>query len=918
MSPAVRLTVAVFVLVNAVLLAGYLWSRGGQTIRVRVEARGNQFAGYVDGELKARATFEAPAQGSLALAILNTATIPSLPEPRGIDWVRVTDLQSGRLLFQDDFSSGYEQRWTVAGPYVSHDGVAGINGDGTLFLPGRSWTDYAVDLQYKNIVGAAVLLRAQDSRTGVVFSLRPFRQVDTGLALISNGDVVARAPGGVIAPARDETIKSMVAMVLRPYLLIFALLALAFVAVAALQFVPLDRIRLPRALTDRPDDLGRLPWLVAGAVAAGAFGVALFLISAYTQRMAHVQDSVTYVFQAKMLASGRLFGSPPPVSQVFDFETPPFIIVQHGKWASVYSFGHPIALAIGARLGAMWAVPPLLGGASVALLYAIGRKVYGARVGLLAAVLMASSPFFFMTASEFMSHNTATFYLLASFFFLLLVDRRPLLFGALSGLFFGLAFDARQLEAITLVLPFGLVLLSHVVRKEERKNGALQIGGFAGAGAVMLLVFLLYNYATRGGALNTGYAAAGFENHIGFGGKHTVAMGIGNEQTQMALLLLVLNGWSARIGLLFVLLPFVLASRKLWDWFFLACAVLLIGVYTLYIGHGIMYGPRYWYPAAPFLMLVAARGADRAALLLADAARPLRGLFIRPAERPAWAGVVVVYVFVAVLIGTSISGWLLSRDAAWSSDFVPPNAISLQGFNQSDGRLVKLIEHAHLKNALVLVEPCTVWNCYGSVFDLNSPALDGDVVIARDVAERRAELFAAYPERRVYLASYQERFLTPYGVTPAPGSTPPAGSSAPAAKDIVLPPTPTPTPTVTPPATPTPDVAAPGRRDEQRRNDLAAIAAALQTYHDRNGAYPLADGVQSVCRYRELDAGCKLLDVVGSLPAEPTGGVYWYLSDGTTYHVFAAMEQSGDVSQCPAPLPPDFASLPNLYCVAGP
>ncbi|MGH7484422.1 MAG: hypothetical protein ACREMY_02315, partial [bacterium] len=293
-------------------------------------------------------------------------------------------------------------------------------------------------------------------------------------------------------------------------------------------------------------------------------------------------------------------------------------------------------------------------------------------------------------------------------------------------------------------------------------------------------------------------------------------------------------------------------------------------------------------------------------------------LFAHAAERPAWAGVVVVYAFISVLVASSISGWLLSRQTSYHSDFVPPNAVSLQKFNQMDDRLVKLIEDAHLKNALILVEPCTIWICYGSVFDLNSPGLDGDIVIAKDLPERRAELFAAYPERRVYLASYQDLFLAPYGVTPMPKSTPLAGATAPAAKDIVLPPTSTPTPTVTPPATPTPDAGAIDRRDQQRRDDLAAIASALQTYRDRNGAYPLADGVQSVCRYRGLDAGCKLLDVVDALPMEPTGGTYWYLSNGTTYHLFAVMERSGDESHCPAPLPRGFADVSNLYCVEGP
>jgi 4-amino-4-deoxy-L-arabinose transferase-like glycosyltransferase len=916
--PSVRWTVAVFFLVNAVLLTGYFWSRGGQTVRVRVEARGNHFAAFVDGELKSAATFEAPAKGGVALAVLNTGAIPSLPEPRGIDWVRVTDLQTGDVLFADDFSPGYEQRWTVAGPWRNDGGVVGIPGDGTLLLP-ADWTDYAVDVQLKNVVGAAVLVRAQDSKTGVVFSLRPFRQQDTGLALINGDKVVTTAPSGLVIPGRGETIKSMVAMVLRPYFTIFLLLSIGFGAVTVLQFVPFERVRVPRSTDDGlppivAASMSKLPWLAAGAVAAGAFGVALFLMRSYTQSMPHVQDSVTYVFQAKMLASGRLFGHPPPVPQVFDFETPPFLIVQSGKWASVYSFGHSLALAVGAWFGAMWVVPPLLGAGCIALTYAIGQKAYNARVGLLATVLMASSPFFFMTASEFMSHNTTTFYILASLFFLMIAGRRPLLYGALGGLFFGLAFNARQLEAATLVLPFAALLLSPLVRSEDRRMAARQIGAFVAAGLVMFVVYLLYNYVTRGDIFDTGYAAAGFKNHIGFGGEHSVAMGIANEQVQMALLVPLLNGWPIWAGLGFVLLPFVLATRKLWDWFFLSCAVLLIGVYTLYIGHGIMYGPRYWYPAAPFLMLLAARGADRAATVIAGAAHSLRSIFTRSAARPAvWAGVLVVYILVAVLVRSSIKGWLLSEDNLVSADFVPGNAVSLKSFNQTDDRLITLIDGAHLKNALVLVEPCTIWSCYGSVFWLNSPSLHGDVVIARDLAAHRPELFAAYPDRNVYLASYQDRFLVPFGSPMIPGATPPPnGGAAPVAKDIPVPPTPSPTPTATP------DVGAAARRDAQRRRDLDTIAAALRTYRERKGAYPVASALQSFCRYRELDAGCKVLEVVESVPSAPDGGGdYGYLSDGTTYYLFAAMEESGDTAQCPAPLPPDLAPVPHLYCLKG-
>ncbi len=213
---------------------------------------------------------------------------------------------------------------------------------------------------------------------------------------------------------------------------------------------------------------------------------------------------------------------------------------------------------------------------------------------------------------------------------------------------------------------------------------------------------------------------------------------------------------------MFVLLPFVLGSRTMWDWFFLTCALFLIGVYTLYIGNEIMYGPRYWYPAAPFLMLLAARGAERAAVLLTDAAGSSRAAVTRDGEPPRWAGVLVVYALVAALIGSSVLGWLLSRDIAWSADFVPETAISLKGFSQADDRLIRVIEDAHLKNALVLVEECTIWQCYGTAFGLNS----ADTGWRRGDHEERAgassRAVPSLPRAEGVRGLLEDRLLIPY------------------------------------------------------------------------------------------------------------------------------------------------------------
>ena len=804
--PYLTIGFAVFLIINLIIISAYLWSRGGQTIHVRVEARGDHFAAYVDGKLKAEGEFDAPSQGGLVLTIEQTDRLPSLPEPRGIDSVRVTDLDTGELLFEDDFSSGFHRAWVSNRPaaFSSKDGVLGVRGLGILDLSDEPWRDYAVDVRYKNIASGAIILRAQNPSTGVRYGFRPFREFDNNLALFDEGRAVSSIPGRRIELSKTETVKSLVAMTLKPYPLALALLVLGFVVVAGLQFT--GQFRGSSTLFD---NFTSLPWLIAGTIASVAFGVTLYLNYSFGSHMPHVPDAVSYIFQAKLLASGRLAAPPPPVADVFDFFSPPFIILSDDKWASVYPFGHPLMLAIGARLGAIWLIPPLVGAASVILVFAIGRKVFHTSVGLLAALLLATSPFFLMTASNFMAHNTAAFYILASLLFLAFIDKRPILYGVLAGLFFGLVFNTRPLSAAALMLPFGIYLLSLVLPQGRRLVGVKQISGFMLGGLVMLGAYWFYNLGTTGDAFTSGYQAAtvasgGLGESFGFDGRHSVNIGIQNEATQMTFLLLVLNGWPQYIGLTFVLLPFILGTRHRWDWFLLGSAVFLMGAYTLWRGSAIMHGPRYWYEAAPLLMLLAARGADRAAELLTSGADWIRGVTFDTDRQPPWAGLLVVYTLVAALMTGSMNGWLLGNQTQWEALFVPNQATSLRGFNFIDDRLTTLVDEVDLDNALVLVEVCPNWWCYGNVFWMNSPTLDGDVVFARDIKARRGELFEAYPDRKVYLATYTNAALVPFGSTSSPPGTeePP---TAPIARDIVLPtPTPTPSPIPTPTPTPTP------------------------------------------------------------------------------------------------------------------
>jgi 4-amino-4-deoxy-L-arabinose transferase-like glycosyltransferase len=904
-------TFAIVAGVNLVLLAAYLWSRGGQSTHVSIEANGDHYVAQVDGKLYFNAQIAGPQQGGIAIFFSSTESIPSLPEPRGLDSVKVTDAASGQTLFEDDFSKGISADWTVAGAPLLRDGVVGTKGDLSLTLV-RPWTNYIVQATFRNFQGGTVIVHAASSRDGVSYTFRPYRDYDDNIALLQHGERSQTKLGAPLELSRTEGLKSLVSMTLHFYP--YALLAL----VAGLVVVLV--LQLASTFAPRPDTSGLsfdyIGTAFVGGLALFGFIVTLFLNYSYGSHMPHVPDELSYLFQAKLLSMGQITAPAPPVEKAFDYFYPPFITVTNGHWAGVYPFGHPLVLMVGEWIHAIWLIPPIIGALSVVLLFLTGQKVYSARVGALAAFLFVASPFYLMTASNFMSHNTAAFYLLGVLACIAYAERKPLLLGALGGLAFGLLFNTQPLTAVVLIPPVGLLILSEFFPKERARFGRQFLAMFIAAGLVMLAAYFIYNFATTGDALKSNLSATSGK-YLGFGGnENSVARGIANQQLQMSFLLLVLNGWPLLIGLAFIVLPFILGTRHRWDWFLLIAVVSAMGVYVLYVGAGIMHGPRYWYVISPLLMLLSARGAERAGEALSGVAGSIRGAIMPSKTVGVWAGLLVAYVFIVALAGSSAYGWLLGRNDSWTDLFVPAKASDLKGFNFIDDRLTKLVDNAHLHNALVLVaDDCEGWQCYGSVFWLNEPALNGDVVYAKDVADKRADLLKAYPNRLVYSARYgPPASLTVYGSTEPLAS---ASATPPLAHDIVLP---TPTPTATP------DPAEALRRDDQRERDLGTLAQALQDYYGKHGAYPRADGVQSFCRYKDLDAGCALSEVLGSLPQDPNNGqTYYYWSDAQSFYIFAVTETPAPLSQCDtAPLkPPSIAAdlrgsrETHLYCVYG-
>jgi hypothetical protein len=181
--------------------------------------------------------------------------------------------------------------------------------------------------------------------------------------------------------------------------------------------------------------------------------------------------------------------------------------------------------------------------------------------------------------------------------------------------------------------------------------------------------------------------------------------------------------------------------------------------YAGYRFSGVFEGPRYWYEAMPFLALLAGRGAVLVAELLNTASGFLlehlpRG---RPRADVRLTGHLLVGGLLAVLIVAGTGGWLFGWNKVQDSPNVPYRAYAMDGVFGIDTRLKTVANKMDLDNALVLVQPCGVFqstHCLASVFLRNNVDFDGDVVWLLYVEDEVEETIAAFPGRTVYVAKW--------------------------------------------------------------------------------------------------------------------------------------------------------------------
>ena len=460
-----------------------------------------------------------------------------------------------------------------------------------------------------------------------------------------------------------------------------------------------------------------LAFLATAAVAYLAF-----------EGLAHLEDEVAYLFQARTMALGRL--TVPSPSQPDAFWTP-FVLDHLGQRFGKYPPGWPGILAGGVLAGAPWLVNPLLAALCLYLVYRMGHTLYDERTGLLAAGLGLLSPLFLVLSGSYLSHLASLMWLLLfSLWFIWTAQGRSRWFALGAGLALGMAFLTRSLTAMAYGVPFVIYSLAQLVRRRQSYWPNYLVVALA-AGAMALLL-PAYQWAVTGDPWLNPYLLWWPYDRLGFGpdigampGGHSIYYAGINLKQDLSRAATDVLGWPA-LSWLPLALGLVLRPRRAKDWALSAPFACLVIAYLFYwIGSPArLWGPRYYFEGFGGLWLLAAVGL----LKVWDWAKSQDQAWLRP----------ILAGGVAVMVVANLAFYLPGR---------MQEAHGFYGITRSQ---LDPIEEADLHNALVIVY-AERWLEYGAMLGAMSPMRDGDVVYARgNSPEIDATVVAEYPGRQVF------------------------------------------------------------------------------------------------------------------------------------------------------------------------
>ncbi len=336
-----------------------------------------------------------------------------------------------------------------------------------------------------------------------------------------------------------------------------------------------------------------------------------YLMNKFTLKVPHLPDAIAYILLGKMISSGRFlipYSEVPsfiPESKIPDYFFPWFH--NHNNELFIpYLTGHPLVLAAGNIMGDISWVPPLIGAATLLIIFFITFKITGSYIfSSLAMIICLVSPFFQTQTIDYMSHNTGAFYLLMALIPLFL--KKPCWY-AMTGFFMGMLFNTRPLTFVATISAIGVYeIVCYISDRDTKKILWKILYGISGI-VMPVALYLYYNHLITGDMLTTPYIYHSNVLNKTMGGEDfIIERGFLQTFTHIIIFsLFFLRNYYITFSPLIIslfLLPFSFVyHRKVFLFQILIFAIL--GSTCLYDGNYIMYGPRFIYESVPLFAIL--------------------------------------------------------------------------------------------------------------------------------------------------------------------------------------------------------------------------------------------------------------------------------------------------------------------------
>lgn len=478
-----------------------------------------------------------------------------------------------------------------------------------------------------------------------------------------------------------------------------------------------------------------------GLAAGLAFCLYLFVSLAMYHGIPRLDDGIAAVYQSELFLRGQIVTPAPPEADFFKMYC--FIgpwNMQEGwehlgiDWiCGMYAPGWSLLAMPFTAVGATWLLNPLLGAALVPATAWLGREVFDARTGRVAALLTLGSPFVASMAGTHLGHVlTALCMVLCTAAVWRMLRSGGLRWGLLAGTTFHLAFLTRSVTTLLIGLMLGLLVLVRW-RDALRAWPAVLATGLIGATAAGTLgwyqAHTTSDWKTMGHKVGMGqWGGLGFNTYTyededtgkmlpwRYSPTKAVRFSLGRVQGADYKTL----GWP--VGLLALcLLAFATCGRR-WTMLWLFAPTLLLLLFFFFFWYEEVYWRgRYLFAGLPFLLLSVAHCLSRLTA--------------------SWRIPLCVCAAFVVAVG-------LPAELGQYHD----------GYGDIDPAMLPLVERSGIENAIVHVKnygrdysaPEVQNKYYSTGWLQNGIALDASVLFVHDLGARNADLWKHYPDRKVY------------------------------------------------------------------------------------------------------------------------------------------------------------------------